>query len=218
VGGILLAIHFQGVPPWRAMLGGLGAVYVLTGVIAYAVHRWREAPRGRRYPAEMLGMLIAHLGVGIFVAGVLLTTSMSVEHDVRLAPGQTETIGSFAFRFKGTSHVKGPNWTAEQGTVEVLDHGKPYTVLHPQKRTYDKGQIQTESSIDAGLMRDLYVALGEPLDHGAWAVRIYVKPFVRWMWGGGVLMMIGGFVAATDRRFRHRGEANAPAQTTEAGA
>jgi len=193
-----------GVPPWRAMLGGLGSVYVLTGVMAYAVKRWREASREKRYPAEMLGMLIAHLGVGIFVAGVLLTTAMSVEHDVRLAPGQTETIGAYAFRFQGTSHVTGPNWTAEQGTVQVLENGKPLTVLHPQKRTYDGGQIQTESSIDTGVVRDLYVALGESLDNGAWALRIYVKPFVRWMWGGGVLMMIGGFVAATDRRFRMR--------------
>ena len=217
VGGILLLARFHGVPPWRAMLGGLGAVYALTGVIAYAVRRWREAPRGHRYPAEMLGMLIAHLGVAIFVAGVLLTTSMSIEHDVRLAPGQTETIGAFGFRFKGTNHVRGPNWTAEQGTVEVLENGSPLTVLHPQKRTYDGGQIQTESSIDAGLMRDLYVALGEPLDHGAWALRIYVKPFVRWMWGGGVLMMIGGFVAASDRRFRLRHQANSRQQTTEAG-
>ncbi len=206
VAGILLAGHYRGVPPWRAMLGGLGAVYVLAGVLAYARKRWGEAPRGHRYPAEMLGMLIAHVGVGIFVAGVLLTSAMSVEHDVRMAPGQTETIGAYAFRFDGTHHVTGPNWTAEQGTVTVLANGAPLTVLHPQKRTYDRGQIQTESSVDAGVMRDLYVAIGEPLDHGAWAVRIYVKPFVRWMWGGGILMMIGGFVAATDRRFRLRGK------------
>ncbi len=204
VGGILLFADSRGTPPWRAVLGGLGAVYVLAGVFAYALKRWREAPRGSRYPAEMLGMLIAHVGVGIFVAGVLLTTAFSIEHDVRLAPGQTETIGNFAFRFEGTTHVTGPNWTAEQGTVDVLENGAPYTVLHPQKRTYDQGQGQTESSIDPGFMRDLYVALGEPLDNGAWALRIYVKPFVRWMWGGGILMMIGGFVAATDRRFRLR--------------
>jgi cytochrome c-type biogenesis protein CcmF len=214
LGGILFAAEYSGVPPWRAILGGLASIYVIYGVVAYAIRRWREAPAGNRYPAEMLGMLIAHLGVGIFLAGVLLTTALSVEHDVRLAPGQTETIGAFAFRFKGIKHTEGPNWKADQGTVEVLENGKPLTVLHPQKRTYERGQVQTESDIDAGPLRDLYVAMGEPLDNGAWALRIYVKPFIRWLWGGGVLMMLGGFVAASDRRFRLKRNASGSAATT----
>ncbi|GAB3040613.1 MULTISPECIES: heme lyase CcmF/NrfE family subunit [Oleiagrimonas] len=205
---VLFIARMSGVPSWRAILGGLASIYVFYGVLAFARKRWREAPRGRRYPAEMLGMLVAHFGVGVFLAGVLLTTALSVEHDIRMAPGQTETIGAYGFRFQGVTHTTGPNWKADQGAVQVLKNGQPLTVLHPQKRTYERGQVQTESAVDAGPMRDLYVALGEPLDNGAWAMRIYVKPFVRWLWGGGILMMLGGFLAAADRRFRLRREAS----------
>jgi len=89
------------------------------------------------------------------------------------------------------------------GTIEILRDDRVVATLHPQKRQYSGGeQIQTKSAIDPGLFRDVYVALGEPLENGAWAVRIYVKPFVRWIWLGGLFMMFGGFVAATDRRFR----------------
>ncbi|KGI77548.1 heme lyase CcmF/NrfE family subunit [Oleiagrimonas soli] len=214
--GVLFAARMSGVPSWRAILGGLSSLYVIYGVLAFARKRWREAPRGRRYPAEMLGMLVAHFGVGIFLAGVLLTTALSVEHDIRMAPGQTETIGAYGFRFEGVTHTTGPNWKADQGAVQVLKNGHPLTVLHPQKRTYERGQVQTESAVEAGPMRDLYVALGEPLDNGAWAMRIYVKPFVRWLWGGGILMMIGGFIAAADRRFRLRREAQANASALHA--
>lgn len=192
---------------WRGWLGGMATVYILTGVISYAVKRWREAPAGRRYPAEMAGMLFAHAGVGIFIAGAMLSTALSVQRDVRMTPGQELTVGNYQFRFDKIQHREGPNWTAEQGTVSVLKNGKLITVLHPQKRTYPRGQVQTEAAIRAGLFGDLYVALGEPLDDGApgqspWSMRIYDKPFVRWIWAGGILMMLGGLFAASDRRFR----------------
>jgi cytochrome c-type biogenesis protein CcmF len=186
----------------KAVAGTGAVVWVCIGVLLYVAKRWREAPRGRRYPLEMAGMLLAHFGVGIFIAGVLLSEALSVERDVRLAQGQSETIGSYAFRFDGARHTTGPNWVADQGTVTVFKDGKQLTVLHPQKRTYERGQVQTESAVDPGFTRDLYVALGEPLDGGAWGLRVYYKPFIRWIWGGGLLMMLGGFIAAADRRFR----------------
>jgi len=183
-----------------------GAVWVGAGTLAYVVKRWREMPRGRRYPAEMAGMLLAHAGVAIFLIGVMLSESLSVERDVRMAPGQTETIGGYAFRFDGVEETEGPNWRADEGIVTILRDGNTIGTMHPQKRTYSRGQVQTESAIDAGLFRDIYVALGEPMDandvRGAWALRLYHKPFVRWIWLGGLFMMAGGFLAACERRFR----------------
>ncbi|MGB8633685.1 MAG: heme lyase CcmF/NrfE family subunit [Rhodanobacteraceae bacterium] len=203
---------------WRGWLGGMASVYILVGVLSYALKRWREAPAGQRYPAEMTGMLLAHAGVGIFIAGAMLTTALSVQRDVRMTPGQQQTVGDYQFRFDKLQHREGPNWTAEQGTVSVLRNGEVVTVLHPQKRTYPRGQVQTEAAIQPGLFGDLYVALGEPLDNAApaesaWSMRIYDKPFVRWIWAGGLLMMLGGLFAAADRRFRRVTEARrAPAR------
>ncbi|GAB2550912.1 heme lyase CcmF/NrfE family subunit [Rhodanobacter koreensis] len=190
----------------KAIAGVAAAVWIVVGVLLYAYKRWREMPRGRRYPAEMAGMLLAHLGVGVFVAGVLLSESLSVTSDVRMAPGQTEHIGSYDFRFDGVHRATGPNWRADQGVVTVTRDGRQLAVMHPQKRTYLRGQVQTESAVDAGIFRDLYVALGEPMDankiEDAWSLRLYYKPFIRWIWGGGLLMMLGGFTCAADRRFR----------------
>lgn len=190
----------------KAIAGTAAAVWCGFGTLLYVFKRWREMPAGRRYPAEMAGMLLAHFGAGVFLAGVLLTNALSVERDVRVAPGETQSIGGYDFRFDGVHHTQGPNWQGDQGTVTVLRHGSEVAVMHPQKRTYLRGQVQTESAIDPGLFRDLYVALGEPMDakqpEGAWALRLYDKPFIRWIWAGGLLMMLGGFFAAADRRFR----------------
>jgi cytochrome c-type biogenesis protein CcmF len=141
----------------------------------------------------------------VFVAGVLLSESLSVTSDVRMAPGQTQHIGGYDFRFDGAHRATGPNWRADQGVITVTRDSKAVAVMHPQKRTYLRGQVQTESAVDAGIFRDLYVALGEPMDasniEGAWSLRLYYKPFIRWIWGGGLLMMLGGFVCACDKRF-----------------
>ena len=190
----------------KAIVGVAAAVWIAVGVLLYAYKRWREAPRGRRYPAEMAGMLLAHFGMAVFVAGVLLSESLSVSNDVRMAPGQTQNIGGYDLRFDGVQRTTGPNWHADQGVISVTRNGSQVTMMHPQKRTYAGDRVQTESAVDAGFTRDLYVALGEPMDadniEGAWSLRLYYKPFIRWIWGGGVLMMLGGFVCATDRRFR----------------
>jgi cytochrome c-type biogenesis protein CcmF len=204
----------------KAIAGVAAAVWVCVGTLLYVIKRWRDMPRGRRYPAEMAGMLLAHFGVGIFVAGVMLSEALSVERDVRLAPGQTEHIGSYDFRFEGVQETQGPNWRADQGVVTVLRDGQVVTIMHPQKRTYSRGQVQTESAIDAGITRDLYVALGEPMDpanvEGAWALRLYQKPFIRWIWLGGLFMMLGGFVAAGERRFRVKRAASTATAVTPA--
>ena len=216
--GIIAAFFVEG--ERKTMLGTAAAVWIVAGVALYAFKRWRELPRGRRYPAEMAGMLLAHLGVGVFIAGVLLSEALSVTTDVRMAPGETQHIGSYDFRFDGAHRITGPNWRADQGVVTVTRNGDAVAVMHPQKRTYLRGQVQTESAVDAGILRDLYVALGEPMNgadiEGAWSLRLYYKPFIRWIWLGGLLMMLGGFVCAADKRFRLKRAA--PVVTTPAAA
>jgi cytochrome c-type biogenesis protein CcmF len=153
--------------------------------------------------AGYLGMWLAHAGVAVTVVGIALTTAWSTERDVRLEPGQSVELGALSFRFDGVAPVRGPNYVADEGTVTVFRDGEPLTVLRPQKRRYLARQmVMTEAAIDAGFFRDVYVALGEPLGNDAWAVRVHHKPFVRWVWFGGVLMMIGGLVAAGDKRYR----------------
>ena len=190
--------------PFRAMVGAAASIWVGLGILLYALMRWRSAPRGRRYTPEMLGMILAHFGIAVFLAGVLIVGATNVEKDIRLAPNESVAIGGLTFRFDGVKTAEGPNFKADQGTLTVMKDDKVVASLNPQKRQYSRGtQVQTESAIDPGLFRDVYVALGEPIGtDGAWAVRIYVKPFVRWIWLGALFMMLGGFVAAADRRFR----------------
>ncbi len=205
IGGSLFAWAASGgMPGWQAWLGGIASAWIFAGVALYALKRWRSVPAGRRYPAEMAGMLIGHLGVGVFIAGALLTNSLSVERDVKLAPGQSAVVSGYRFTFDGVTDVNGPNWIAHQGKLTVTRDGALIGVLHPQKREYPGDIVQTEAAVDAGVFRDLYVALGERLEHGAWAMRLYDKPFVRWVWGGGLLIGLGGFITLLDRRFRLR--------------
>ena len=149
------------------------------------------------------GMQTAHLGMAVCALGVVLTSVGSFERDMRMAPGESVEIGGYQFIFEGAEHFEGPNFTSDKGTVRILEEGKQIAVLHPEKRLYTVQQsVMTEAGIDAGITRDLFVALGEPLDNGAWAVRVHIKPFVRWIWLGALLMALGGFVTAADRRFR----------------
>ena len=203
VAAVIARIVADGLP-FKAIVGAAASIWVGLGIGLYALSRLRTAPPGRRYTPEMLGMILAHFGVAIFVAGVLIVEATNIEKDIKLAPNETVEIGGLAFRFDGVKSAAGPNFKADQGTLTVLKGDAVVATLNPQKRQYSRGtQVQTESAIDPGLFRDIYVALGEPIGtDGAWAVRIYVKPFVRWIWLGALFMMLGGFVAAADRRFR----------------
>ncbi len=219
-GGAVAWIAWRDSLGWKGALGVVGGTWLALGVVA----AWRAratSPRDvvatgsvapvRRLNAGFVGMLVAHAGMAMFVAGVLLTESSSIEKDVRLAPGESITVRGLEFRFVSVGSANGPNYQADRGQFEVWRNDRQLAVLHPEKRLYSGGsQIMTEAAIDAGFTRDLYVALGEPLREAeasapgtqAWAVRIYHKPFMRWVWLGAVLMMFGGLVAATDRRYR----------------
>ncbi len=208
--GIGIAMFFlapQGT--WKTAAGVAAAIWIAAGTLRFAWSRF--VIKGSRFTSEMLGMTLAHFGVAVFLIGALLTEGLSRQRELALAPGDSVQLGGNAFRFDGVTHRAGPNYAADRGTVTVLRGDTVVATLHPEKRSYASGgQFMTEAAIDAGIFRDLYVALGEPLgvsDPGAsgaeaWAVRVHVKPFVRWIWFGALLMALGGFVTATDRRFR----------------
>jgi cytochrome c-type biogenesis protein CcmF len=148
-------------------------------------------------------MLVAHCGIAVFIVGVTMVKGFETEKDVRMNVGETASIGDYTFRFDGAQDVVGPNYTAARGIFRVSQDGHETTVLYPEKRRYAvQNQVMTEAAIDPGLLRDLYVSLGEPLDDGAWSVRLYHKPFVDWIWGGCFIMALGGALAVSDRRYR----------------
>jgi cytochrome c-type biogenesis protein CcmF len=169
--------------------------------------QWTLAAKLRANPAAWYGMLLAHLGVAVFIVGVTLVKGYEVERDVRLDVGQAVEVGGYTFKFRGVAPQTGPNYRALVGTIDVERDGKVLDSLRPEKRIYAaSGQAMTEAAIDAGVFGDRYVSLGEPVTddtiNGAWGVRIYVKPFIDWIWAGCFLMALGGFVAVSDRRYR----------------
>ena len=170
------------------------------GMRASIVHRARQVPRA------LAGMMLAHLGIAVFIFGVTLVRTGEVERDVQMGPGDTTTIGDLVFTFKGASDVRGPNYRSAQGEIVVTRGDRLVTTLRPEKRFYPASQsTMTEAAIQPGLTRDLYVSLGEPIANSpAWIVRVYVKPFVDWIWGGCLMMALGGLLAASDRRYRAR--------------
>ena len=171
-----------------------------------------------RQPRHYWGMHLAHLGLAVFVVGVALSKGYETETEVRMAPGDTLTIGDYGLRMVGMREAAGPNYNAVIGEIELTRGGQLVRVLRPEKRTYLSSQMpMTEAAIDPGLTRDIYVAIGEPLGDGAWSVRAHVKPFVDWIWSGCLLMALGGLLALLDRRYRVRARATAGAEALAAG-
>jgi len=156
-------------------------------------------------PRAFWGMHLAHIGIAVTVVGIVMVKHYETERDVRMAPGDTVKNGDYVIRFLGVESAPGPNYTAARGNLELIRNDKVVMSLHPEKRKYLSSAMPlTEAFIDPGFTRDIYVSLGDPLDggDGAWSVRVYYKPFVSWIWGGALLMAIGGLLAASDRRYR----------------
>ncbi len=191
---------------WAVLAVSLLAAWVVIAGIRDLLDKTRHKGlfKGMRSLAPSYwGMHLAHLGLAVCAIGVVLTSHQSAERDLRLAPGESLSLGGYEFVFEGAVHHEGPNFTSDKATIRVLDGDKQIATLHPEKRLYTVQQMpMTEAGIDAGFTRDLYVALGEPLGDGAWAVRVHIKPFVRWIWLGGLMMAFGGMLAASDRRYR----------------
>lgn len=172
---------------------------------------WAEAPgKAQQIPRALVGMMVAHLGIAAFCFGVVMVKTYEVERDVKMAVGDTTTVRGYTFTFGGVTERQGPNYVAMQGQMQAASNGGAPIEMRPEKRVYRVQQNpMTEASIDAGLTRDLYVSLGEEVDGGAWIVRVYVKPFIDWIWGGCLLMALGGLLAVTDRRYRRKAGAMA---------
>ena len=181
---------------WSGMVG-FGLALALWIVISALL-----TLKGRQTRAHY-GMMLAHIGVAVFVVGVTLVKGYESERDANLKPGERVTLGRHVFELESVTDVKGPNYVAARGKVNVTRDGKPVRVLYPERRLYTvQEQVMTEAAIDPGFTGDLYVSLGDPLADGAWLVKVQHKPFIDWIWGGCLVMALGGLLAASDRRYR----------------
>ncbi len=194
------------------------AFWLTFGLLRDLWHRCGAKLSGlRRLSPSYWGMVLAHLGFAAAIIGVVLASQYSEERDLRMEAGQSETLAGYRFQLLEVARVRGPNYVADEARFEVSRDGKLIARLAPQKRHYlAGGSMMTEAAIDAGLWRDIYVAMGEAVGEGGWAIRLHYKPMVRWMWLGAILMGAGGLLTVADRRYR--GRKQPASDTVEAGA
>lgn len=199
VAGLLLPLTM----PSYALLAVCGGFLGLWCLFMAGHEITRRLRAGAGVSRGLLGMALAHAGLGFWALGVTFVSLHSIEKDVRLGPGESAELSGYEFTLQGVEQRPGPNYVADYGTLNIEHEGRDLGTLHPEKRRYRaSGQVMTEAAVNDTPLRDLYVALGEPFDDGDWSLRVYYKPMMRLVWGGGLLMFIGGLLAATDRRYR----------------
>jgi len=194
---------------WRVSLGMLLAFWIVTTILVNLWERIRVTSgqvntfqKIRAQSRSYYGMQVAHLGVAVFIVGITLVTGYQTEQDVRMEPGDVVTAGRYSFRFNGVTKEQGPNYVARRAEIVVSYDGTEIEKMFPEKRGYPaSGSTMTETAIDSGIFRHLYLSLGEQVSDDAWSVRVYYKPFVGWIWFGAVLMALGGGLAVSDRRY-----------------
>jgi cytochrome c-type biogenesis protein CcmF len=194
---------------WRASLGLLLFCWIVATSLQNIWTRLRSQSgqsgllsRIKAAPRSYYGMQLAHIGVAVFIAGVTVVTSYQTEKDVKMNIGDTVTVGGYEFRLNNLAQYQGPNFQAVRADMEVTKNGAPVAVMHPEKRAFTvSGNATSETAIDRSVWRDLYLSLGDEVPGGGWTVRVYHKPLVNWIWGGALLMAIGGGFAVTDRRY-----------------
>lgn len=187
---------------WLTGMGMALATWVVVGLLIQIFIRMKKPGR---IPPSFWGMHLAHLGIAVITVGITMVKSYEVERDVRMGLNDTVTIENYSFELTGVSDVDGPNYKALRGDIKVTKDGKYLEMLYPEKRKYFSSAMpMTEAGIDSGLFRDLYVSLGEPIEGERlqWSVRVFYKPFVSWLWYGSILMVLGGLLAVSDRRYR----------------
>ncbi|UPR24278.1 heme lyase CcmF/NrfE family subunit [Vibrio cyclitrophicus] len=214
----LLADRFSG----TAFAGWVMAFWIIFmhGFELYerATHRHTFLKGLTKLPRSHWAMMCGHIGLAVTVIGIAMVQNYSIERDVRLAPGESYQLEEYDFLFTGVRDKDGPNYDGYIADFEITKEGKYINTLHAEKRFYTTAKsMMTEAAIDRGVTRDLYIAMGERLDDNkSWAVRIYYKPFVRWIWAGSLIMAIGGVIAISDRRYRFRKPTKKSAQEQEA--
>lgn len=215
---VLLPLAMPGAPRLGSPMIVLGlwlAAWSVASTAAHAAQRLTDGGgqwlrRLGRQPRAWYGMLLAHAGIGIFIAGVTLANGYEVKHELRMELGATQEAGGYQFTFASLAPAAGPNYTAQRAVFPVTRDGKPVVTLYPEKRLYTvQDMALSQADIDSGFTRDLFVALGEPVGDTAWTVRIQVKPFMTWIWTGCLLMALGGLLAAGDKRYRRAQDAAA---------
>ena len=187
---------------WLTGMGMALATWVVVGLLMQIFIRMKKPGR---IPPSFWGMHLAHLGIAVITVGITMVKSYEVERDVRMGLNDTVTIENYSFELTSVSDVDGPNYKALRGDIKVTKDGKYLEMLYPEKRKYFSSAMpMTEAGIDSGLFRDLYVSLGEPIEGERlqWSVRVFYKPFVSWLWYGSILMVLGGLLAVSDRRYR----------------
>ncbi|MGQ0585583.1 MAG: heme lyase CcmF/NrfE family subunit [Gammaproteobacteria bacterium] len=207
VAGTLLPYVLEDRWSWVAVAGSVLALWTL---FTAGQEVWRRIQVRRSFaegvasiPRAIWGMSLAHFGLGLFVLGITHVSSFGAERDVRLAPGGHSSLGRHEFQLSEVKQEHGPNYDADVGTVVVEENGRAIAILHPEKRLYRAQQnVMTEAAVDHTLLRDVYVALGDPFDNGDWGLRLYYRPMMRLVWLGGVLACLGGLLAISDRRYR----------------
>ncbi|MCG3862536.1 MULTISPECIES: heme lyase CcmF/NrfE family subunit [unclassified Photobacterium] len=203
-----------------AVLGMMMAVWIIVmhgfELFERATHRHTFVTGLGKLGRSHWAMVLGHIGLAISIIGITLVSNYDIERDLRLAPGQSVNVKGYDFHFAGLRDADGPNYDGYIADFNISRRGINVTTLHAEKRFYSvAGSMMTEAAIDSGITRDLYVAMGEKLGDGAWAVRIYYKPFVNWMWAGALLMALGGALAISDKRYRFRKPATVSNKSSE---
>ncbi len=211
VSAVSAVAAFFALGKWTPMIGlGLAlAAWIASTVVLALVTRLQEnkspdwTRRFAAQPGSFYGMLLAHFGVAVFIVGVTIVSGFQSETDVRMEPGDTATVADYQVRLEKVEDIRGPNYEASRATLSVMQGGKLVATVTPDRRVYNVSRSpMTEVAIDRGLLRDVYIALGDPVSATAWSVRLHHKPFVNWIWIGCVLMALGGLLAVMDRRYR----------------
>lgn len=191
---------------WSIGLGVVLAVWAFSTALKPIFQRLglsgNRTGERRAIPLSIWGMSMAHVGIAVFIVGATFSTLFGIERDRRIEQDNPVELAGYTFVLKQINAFRGPNYDAVEGEIHLLKEGELLAVLKPEKRNYSTGMPMSEVAIDPGITRDIYVALGDPIDEKAWSMRLYYKPFIRWIWFGGVFMSLGGLLAAFDRRYR----------------
>jgi cytochrome c-type biogenesis protein CcmF len=198
--GIVIPFMYGGAFGALAAVGSIAGVWIIVVSLIQPLRAWRS---NVKLTPAVLGMSVAHIGVGLFVLGVTMVNTFGIETDRALRPGESIEIGKYQYEMRELRDVRGPNYSAREAVIDIRRNGEFVAEVRPQKRQYlVQKSPMTEAGIDAGLTRDLFVALGDQIGQDTWSVRVQYKPMIRFIWLGCLVMALGGLIAASDRRYR----------------
>jgi cytochrome c-type biogenesis protein CcmF len=214
--GLAVVFGAYGAGKWQSAVGTVCGIWVIVSSLFDPIDRLR---RKLSLSRAVIGMTLAHIGLGVCVIAVSTVESYTIERDVALGAGETVSLGRYSYRFDKLESVEGPNYEGVRADITVFRDGRIVTVMHPEKRNYwVQRQTMTEAAIASSWNKDLFVALGEDLGAGRWSIRAQLRPLIDYVWLAAALMALGGLLAATDRRYRSRSLATEPSTITTAGA